>query len=116
MTQLQSISLAKNNLNTLVDMAPAALIRYLPKVKNLSLADNALSAVSTAKLVAHIPWYGPLTDNVPLSQFADLNPLSTVVGSITGSKPGLGELTELILTGNPLQVRETNKNASDYQK
>lgn len=88
---LQSISLAKNNFTTLVDLAPAALIRYLPKVQNLSLEGNSIS------------------------QYADLNPLSTVVGTITGSKPGLGELKELILVGNPLQVRENNKSATDYQ-
>lgn len=49
-------------------------------------------------------------------QYADLNPLSTVVGAITGSKPGLGELKELILTGNPLEVRENNKSPTDYQR
>lgn len=49
-------------------------------------------------------------------QYADLNPLSTVVGAITGSKPGLGELKELILIANPLQVRENNKSPVDYQK
>ncbi|KAK9899643.1 NTF2-like protein [Cystobasidium minutum MCA 4210] len=88
---LQSISLAKNSLTTLVDLAPAALIRFLPKVQNLSLEGNAIT------------------------QYADLNPLSTVVGAITGSKPGLGELKELILVGNPLEVRENNKSPTDYQ-
>jgi len=87
---IQSLSLANNKLSTLVDLAPSALIRYLPTLKNLSLQNNALS------------------------QYADLNPLSTVVGTITGSKPGLGELQELILTGNPLTDREMSKSAVDY--
>ncbi|CAD6571634.1 MAG: nuclear mRNA export, poly(A)+RNA binding protein [Cyphobasidiales sp. Tagirdzhanova-0007] len=47
--------------------------------------------------------------------YADLNPLSTVVGTITGSKPGLGGLRELMLIGNPLHEREMQRNAADYQ-
>lgn len=45
MQQLQSISLARNSLSTLVNLAPAALIRYLPKIQNLSLEGNAISQV-----------------------------------------------------------------------
>ena len=49
-------------------------------------------------------------------QYADLNPLSAVVGTITGEKPGLTELKELIMVGNPLQDKAMKRSAIDYQK
>ncbi|KAL7009345.1 nuclear mRNA export, poly(A)+RNA binding protein [Cystobasidiomycetes sp. EMM_F5] len=81
---------SNNGLYTLTDLAPAALIRFLPKIRNLSLQNNSFT------------------------QFADLNPLSTVVGTIAGSKPGLSELRELILLENPVRDREVKRNAGDY--
>ena len=57
-----------------------------------------------------------ITAHLPAMQYADLNPLSTVVGTITGSKPGLGGLRELMLIGNPLHEREMQRNAADYQR
>ena len=110
-TQIQSLSLEQNNLSSLIHLAPAAIIRYLPKLQNLSLSNNNLSNVSFRCTSESRPY----TDNQS-KQYADLNPLSNVVGTISGSKPGLSELRELVLTGNPLQEKEMAKNPQDYQK
>lgn len=117
--QLQSLSLANNNLTSLVDLQPAALIRFVPKLQNLSLQNNRLAQASHVTAALSFPQLVVrcrLADSGNRPQFADLNPLSTVIGSIVGSKPGLGELKELMLTGNPLQEREMKRNAVDYQR
>lgn len=51
--QLVSLSLASNELSTLIDLAPSAMIRYIPKLQNLSLQNNQLSQVGRSSLVLY---------------------------------------------------------------
>jgi Leucine-rich repeat (LRR) protein len=68
--------LANNKLKELVDLAPAALIRALPNLQNLSLKNNLLADIKS------------------------LNPLMT---DESISRTGLNCLAELVLEGNPMR-------------
>ena len=70
------MSLANNRLYHLSPLVPAQLLKYLPNIRNLSLAQNELNNIGS------------------------LRPLFTATSSL--EQQGLTQLKELILTGNPL--------------
>lgn len=80
LTQAISLSLANNNLTSILPLSPYLLTTALPNLENVSLAANLLA------------------------QLRDLDPLSPAVGrSRADKKPkGWKNLKELVLTGNPL--------------
>lgn len=51
--QVVSLSLADNNLISLVDIAPAALVHALPNLQNLSLKGNSIKEVKALNPLSH---------------------------------------------------------------
>jgi len=77
--QVISVSLANNQLTSLIPLSPFHLCTSLPNIQNVSLAANLLRTVR------------------------DLDPLSPIINPRKDKKPkGWGSMQELVLTGNPL--------------
>ncbi|BGP36661.1 nuclear mRNA export, poly(A)+RNA binding protein [Rhodotorula kratochvilovae] len=75
-----SLSLANNNLSSLLPLSPYLLTSSLPHIENVSFANNNIK------------------------NFRDLDPFSPLVGKERKDKQpkGWGQLKELVLTGNPV--------------
>ncbi|GAA5962102.1 hypothetical protein JCM3765_005521 [Sporobolomyces pararoseus] len=75
-----SLSLANNNLSSLLPLSPYFLTTSLPNIENVSFAQNRLS------------------------HFSNLDPFSPLVGKKRGDKKpkGWSKLKELVMKGNPM--------------
>ncbi|CAH7689844.1 hypothetical protein PPACK8108_LOCUS24992 [Phakopsora pachyrhizi] len=92
---VQSISLADNNLRSLQPMSMGSLVATLPNLINLSLAGNKLEL------------------------YTDLNSLSPTIGGQgvnNSQKQGLNQLRELILIGNPIRIKAEEQGTAGLQQ
>ena len=80
LAQVVSLSLANNNLTSILPLSPYLLASNLPNIRNVSFANNQLS------------------------KLRDLDCLSSTVGAARHDKrpKGWKDLAELVLTGNPI--------------
>lgn len=87
-----SLSLANNNLTSLLPLSPFLLTSYLPTLQNVSFASNSLGTLR------------------------DLDPLSPTIGKARGDRKVKGwvGLKELVMTGNPMV--ETGDREAFYRR